>query len=76
MFIVCLLLFWFVSSHSAVVHNPNNKLSELQILRMGKDVAMGMNWLHLSKPPIIHRDLKPNNLLVSRTQYYRRSLEG
>jgi serine/threonine protein kinase len=36
----------------------------LQILSMALDVAQGMNWLHLSKPPIIHRDLKPTNLLV------------
>jgi len=39
-------------------------LTLLKILTMAKDVAQGMNWLHLSKPPIIHRDLKPTNLLV------------
>jgi serine/threonine protein kinase len=48
----------------SVVHNNQNKLSVLKLLKMGRDVAYGMNWLHLSKPPIIHRDLKPNNLLV------------
>jgi serine/threonine protein kinase len=33
-------------------------------MRMAKDIALGMNWLHQNKPPIIHRDLKPANLLV------------
>jgi hypothetical protein len=30
----------------------------------GKQLAMGMNYLHTCKPPIIHRDLKPANLLI------------
>jgi len=46
----------------AVVHAKQPPL--IQILSMAIDVAQGMNWLHLSKPPIIHRDLKPTNLLV------------
>jgi serine/threonine protein kinase len=33
-------------------------------MRMLKEMAQGMNWLHESKPQIIHRDLKPANLLV------------
>ncbi|ELP90399.1 tyrosine protein kinase, putative [Entamoeba invadens IP1] len=33
-------------------------------LRMLKDCASGMVYLHHCKPPIIHRDLKTNNLLV------------
>jgi len=36
----------------------------LFILKMARDIAQGMNWLHCSKPPIIHRDLKPGNLLI------------
>lgn len=33
-------------------------------MKMAKDAALGMNWLHLSKPVFIHRDLKSGNLLV------------
>jgi len=33
-------------------------------IKMGKEIALGMNWLHQNKPPIIHRDLKPSNILV------------
>lgn len=32
------------TSPVAVVHNPNNKLTTLRLLQMGRDVAMGMNW--------------------------------
>jgi serine/threonine protein kinase len=38
-------------------------------MRMAKDIALGMNWLHQNKPPIIHRDLKPANLLVTLTKH-------
>ena len=31
-------------------------------MKICKDIAMGMNWLHNQKPPIIHRDLKPANV--------------
>lgn len=44
--------------------NPKIEITLLQKIRMMKDIALGMNWLHCSKPPIIHRDLKPTNVLV------------
>jgi len=33
-------------------------------LKIAKQAALGMNWLHCQKPAFIHRDLKTQNLLV------------
>lgn len=41
------------------------QISHKQQLKMLKDIAQGMNYLHESVPPIIHRDLKTLNLLLS-----------
>ena len=38
-------------------------------IRMAKDVALGMNWLHSNKPSILHRDLNPSNLLVDENMH-------
>jgi serine/threonine protein kinase len=46
------------------LHNANNNFSLFSRLKMARDTALGMNWLHCSRPPIIHRDLKPSNLLI------------
>ncbi|KRX03812.1 Protein kinase-like domain [Pseudocohnilembus persalinus] len=40
------------------------KLSWTQRLKMCKDIAYGIFYLHQCKPPIIHRDLKSLNLLL------------
>jgi len=47
-----------------LLHSPDGKkLSLYQRIKMAKDAALGMNWLHgINK--IVHRDLKPANLLV------------
>jgi len=39
-------------------------LSLIQTLKMMRDIAQGMAWLHNSNPQIIHRDLKPKNILL------------
>jgi len=45
-------------------HNPEvSKITQAQRLKMAKDAALGMNWLH-GICRIIHRDLKCANLLV------------
>lgn len=33
-------------------------------LRIAKEIALGMNWLHNARPQIIHRDLKLTNVLL------------
>jgi len=30
-----------------------------------KDVSLGLNYLHLRKPPVIHRDLSSNNVMLN-----------
>ena len=36
-------------------------------LKMARDAAAGMQYLHAQKPTIVHRDLKSLNLLVCMT---------
>jgi serine/threonine protein kinase len=47
-----------------LIHNPEYNLTLPTKLKLAKDVANGLSWLHLSKPPILHRDIKPTNILV------------
>jgi serine/threonine protein kinase len=48
-----------------LIHNSRHpRLSLFEKMKIAKDAALGMNWLHSSKPQIIHRDLKLNNLLI------------
>jgi len=47
-----------------VLHDKKLNLSLYMRIRMARDAALGINWLHCSNPQIIHRDLKPSNLLV------------
>jgi len=41
-------------------------LSLYQRMRMAKDAAQGVAWLHGATPALIHRDLKTSNLLVDK----------
>jgi serine/threonine protein kinase len=47
-----------------MIGENKKNLSLFQRMKMAKDAALGMNWLHSSNPIFIHRDLKLSNLLV------------
>jgi serine/threonine protein kinase len=47
-----------------MLRDQNIKLSLYTRMKMAKDAALGMNWLHCSNPIFIHRDLKSSNLLI------------
>ena len=47
-----------------LIIDERKQLSLYQRMKMSKDAALGMNWLHSSNPIFIHRDLKLSNLLV------------
>lgn len=38
-----------------LLHKQKVKLSLFQKMKLAKDAALGMNWLHNSNPRIIHR---------------------
>lgn len=48
-----------------ILHDYSIKLRSATKLKMAIDVARGMSFLHLHRPPIMHRDLKTLNLLVT-----------
>jgi len=47
-----------------MLHSPSVTLSLTLRMKMARDAAHGMLWLHGSQPKLIHRDLKTSNLLV------------
>ncbi len=48
----------------SVLHNPKIALPWDKRKRIALEIARGMNYLHLFKPPIMHRDLKSLNILI------------
>lgn len=49
---------------SPTLNSPQAALPIVLRMRMARDAALGMTWLHSSNPVFIHRDLKTSNLLV------------
>jgi serine/threonine protein kinase len=51
---------------STLLHSDPKPMSLIQKMRLAKDCAMGMSWLHGSQNGliIIHHDLKPSNCLI------------
>lgn len=47
-----------------IIHKRKKRFNIDQIVKMIKQIAAGLNYLHLHRPMIIHRDLKTPNLLV------------
>ena len=47
-----------------LLHRTKAQLDEGQKLNIALEIAIGMHYLHTSKPPIIHGDLKSPNLLL------------
>jgi len=49
-------------------HDLNDpEVDLLTKLKMAKEAAKGISWLHSLTPAIIHRDLKPENILVDQS---------
>jgi serine/threonine protein kinase len=44
--------------------NNNANFDLFHKLKMAKEAAKGISWLHALQPVIIHRDLKPENILI------------
>lgn len=42
------------------------QLTTIDRLRIAREIALGMNWLHCSTPACLHGDLKPSNVLIDR----------
>lgn len=47
-----------------LLHRTTIELNNSQRIRIALETAIGMHYLHTSKPPIVHGDLKSPNLLL------------
>jgi serine/threonine protein kinase len=52
----------------SILRNPNYPISLFDRMKMARDAAQGIAWLHGSNPVIIHRDLKSSNLLFDKNK--------
>ncbi|KAK9453556.1 hypothetical protein V1511DRAFT_512852 [Dipodascopsis uninucleata] len=49
----------------------HNRLTESEILKIFNDIVEGVACMHYLEPPLLHRDLKVENVLISRSGYYK-----
>lgn len=61
---VCIVTEKMPTDLETLIIDEGKSMSLFQRMKMAKDAALGMNWLHSSNPIFIHRDLKLSNLLV------------
>lgn len=51
-----------------ILRDPSKNVSLYDRMKMARDAAQGVAWLHGANPPIIHRDLKSSNLLFDKNK--------
>eukprot|EP00007_Cunea_sp_BSH-02190019_P002207 CAMPEP_0174248976 /NCGR_PEP_ID=MMETSP0417-20130205/43348_1 /TAXON_ID=242541 /ORGANISM="Mayorella sp, Strain BSH-02190019" /LENGTH=776 /DNA_ID=CAMNT_0015328843 /DNA_START=37 /DNA_END=2364 /DNA_ORIENTATION=+ len=49
----------------SLIRRHGSSLSFEKRLRILRDCALGLNWLHCSSPPIVHGDVRLHNVLIS-----------
>ena len=54
----------FQSLYNWISKYPGKTIPQNFVIRMAKEICMGMNYLHSLENPIIHGDLKSLNILV------------
>ena len=63
---LCLVTELMETDLEKLLADKSKYLSLYQRMRMAKDAAQGVAWLHGATPALIHRDLKTSNLLVDK----------
>jgi Protein tyrosine and serine/threonine kinase len=49
----------------SLLRRHGSSISFEKRLRILRDCALGLNWLHCSTPPIVHGDVRLNKVLIS-----------
>jgi serine/threonine protein kinase len=49
-----------------ILNQKKVSLSLCKRMQMAQEAALGINWLHCSKPMVLHGDVKPSNFLLDK----------